>query len=286
MTPAAIRKAAHAVAIEGAAGRKAARIAVEAAAADQTMGLLTRFHLVTHLLEEAGVERIDWRGFSGDDHELRTTIKGYLAQVAPKMDSPADGLFEQIEVIADIATPVGPPLEGSVSRNAAMLGRLQTLVLSLRQWAAGEGGGATADAGLVIAVAERTLREATVAQQRARDLLQNVMAMLRAWRQPGGDQLRACLIRPEWLLDGWGQICGLWESVARDERAVQREMLQQIKAALPMLDPNDRGTGAGAETADVRFDRGRRVKLHEDWRTGASVIDGPARAELLRAANA
>ena len=63
-------------------------------------------------------------------------------------------------------------------------------------------------------------------------------------------------------------------------------MLQQIKAALPMLDPNDRGSGAGTGAADIRFDRGRRVKLHEDWRTGASVMDRRARAELLRAANA
>ena len=88
VTPSEIRKAAHAVAIEGAAGRKAARVAVEAAAADQTMGLLTRFHLVTHLLEEAGLERIDWRGFTGDDRELRAMIKGHLAQVAPKLDTP------------------------------------------------------------------------------------------------------------------------------------------------------------------------------------------------------
>ena len=287
VTPSEIRKVAQAVAIEGAAGRKAARIAAEAAAADQTMGLLTRFHLVTHLLEEAGLERIDWRSFSGNNLELRAVIKGFLAQVAPKLDTPADGLFEQIEAIADIATPVGPPIEGSVSRNAAMLGRLQTLVLSLRQWSAGESDVAGSDAGLVTAVAERTLREAATSQQHARALMADVMGMLRAWRQPSGDRLRTIMIRPEWLLDGWGQICGLWESVVRDERAVQRDMLQQIKAALPMLDPSDRTLGAGAETGtDIRFDRGRRVKLHEDWRTGIRVIDGRARAELLRAATA
>ena len=94
------------------------------------------------------------------------------------------------------------------------------------------------------------------------------------------------LIRPEWLLDGWGQVCGQWESVVRDERAAQRQMLQQILASLPMLDPNDRTAGAVAEAHEIRFDRGRRVKLHEDWRTGASVMDRRARAELIRAANA
>jgi hypothetical protein len=67
---------------------------------------------------------------------------------------------------------------------------------------------------------------------------------------------------------------------------MQRETLRQIRESLPMLDPSDRGEGAAAEPPDIRFDRGRRVRLHEDWRTGATVIESRARAELLRAATA
>jgi hypothetical protein len=75
--------------------------------------------------------------------------------------------------------------------------------------------------------------------------------------------------------------------VVRDERAAQREMLQQIRASLPMLEPGDRSTaGMPALMVDVRFDRGRRVKLHEDWRTGLTIMDDRVRAELLRVANA
>jgi hypothetical protein len=158
-TPSEIRKVAHEVAVEGAAGRRAAREAAAAADADATMGLLTRFHLVTRLLQEAGLESIDWRGFSGDDRQLRATIKGRLAEVAPRLGVAVDSLFEQIEAIADIATPVGPPIEaGGTARNEAMLGRLRTFALSLRQWSAGEGGGAGADAAAVLAVAERARR--------------------------------------------------------------------------------------------------------------------------------
>ena len=174
-SPSEIRKAAHEVAIEGAAGRKAAREASAAADTDATTGLLTRFHLVTNLLEEAGLEKIDWRSFSGDDRELRAMIRGHLAKVAPKLGVPVDGLFEQIEAIGEIATPVGPPIEGRVARNEAMLARLQTLILSLRQWSAGETGATAADAAAVLAVAERTSTEASEAQQRARDLLGGVM---------------------------------------------------------------------------------------------------------------
>ena len=75
--------------------------------------------------------------------------------------------------------------------------------------------------------------------------------------------------------------------MGRDERAAQREMLQQMRASLPMLDPGDRSSvGTSAPLADDRFDRSRRVKLHEDWRTGLTIMDDHARAELLRVANA
>ena len=285
-SPSEIRKVAHEVAIDGAAGRRAAREASAAADADATMGLLTRFHLVTRLLQEAGLESIDWRGFSGDNREMRAMIRGHLAKVAPRLGIPADGLFERIEAIGEVATPVGPPSDGGAARNEAMLARLRTYTQSLGQWSGGETGATAADAVAVLAVAERALREAGEAQGEARELLGEVLRLLRGWQERVGERMRNTLTRPEWLLDGWGQVCGLWESVARDERSLQRETLQQIRASLPMLDPSDRETAASLDSKDIRFDRGRRVRMHEDWRTGLSVMESRARAELLRAATA
>ena len=285
-SPSEIRKVAHEVAIEGAAGRRAAREASAAADADATMGLLTRFHLVTRLLQEAGLESIDWRGFTGVNREMRAMIKGHLAKVAPRLGIPVDGLFERIEAIGEVATPVGPPSDGDAARNEAMLARLRTFVQSLGQWSQGETGGTAADATAVLGVGERAVREASEAQGLARGLLGEVLRLLRGWPERVGEQMRSTLTRPEWLLDGWGQVCGLWESVARDERSLQRETLQQIRASLPMLDPNDREAATSLDRHDLRFDRGRRVKLHEDWRTGLKVMESRARAELLRAATA
>ncbi len=259
---------------------------MQAAEADEAMGLLTRFHLVTRLLEEAGLERVDWTVFTGDNQELRAMIRGLLAQVAPQLGTPVDGVFEQIEAIADLSIPVGPPIEGSIGRNELMLDRLRTFVASLGQWSVGETGASAAEAKAVLDVAARTVREGANAQLAARQLLSAVTMLLRGWRQPAGDHMRAALTRPEWLVDGWAQVCGQWEAVVREERAAQRQMLQQILASLPMLDPNDRSGASAAETHEIRFDRGRRVKLHEDWRTGLSVMDGRTRAELIRAATA
>ena len=284
--PADIRKAAQEVAIEGAAGRRAAREANAAADLDSSMSLLIQFHLVTRLLVEAGQEQIDWRQCAGDDRELRATIKAALGSVAPQLGIPVDGLFEEIEAIAGIASPVGPPGDTGAARNEMMLARLRTFTLSLRQWSAGETGVAAADAAAVLALGERALAEADTAQGEARAVLEDVARLLRGWRQRAGEAMRSALTRPEWLLDGWGQICGMWEAAVREERARQRETLEQIRAALPMLDPNDREHGLPADPRDFRFDRGRRVRLHEDWRTGLSVMEGRARAELLRAASA
>ena len=286
VSPSEIRKVARELAIEGAAGRRAAREATAAAEAEAAMGLLTRFRLVTRLLQEAGLESIDWRGFRGDDRDLRLTIRSHLAKVAPRLGLPVDGVFERIEAIAEVAAAVGPPDDPASSRNETMLGRLRTLAQSLGQWARGETGATMADASAVLGVAERAIREARDAQDEARELLGQVVALLRGWHERAGERMRQTLTRPEWLLDGWDQVCGLWEAVARDERPLQRETLQQLRASLPMLDPTERDGAGGGENSDVRYDRGRRVKLNEDWRTGLTVMESRARAELLRAATA
>lgn len=283
-TPSEIRKAARAIASEGAAGRRAAREADAAESADAAVGLLIQLHLVTRLLQDAGLEGVDWRQFTGDNRELRSAIKARLGAVAPSLGLSVDGVFHAIEEIAEVATPVGTA--ESPSANEAMLGRLGTFSQSLRQWSVGETAAAATNAAMLCNVADRTLTEATTAQTAARELLAAASLLLRGWHVRSGEAMRGTLTRPEWLLDGWAQICGLWEVAVRDERAVQRETLEQIRSALPLLDPTDRDVTATRGATDVRFDRGRRVRLHEDWRTGATLLDSRARSELLRAATA
>ena len=77
-TPSEIRKAARQLALDGAAGRRASREADAAATADATVGLMIQLHLVTRLLQEAGLQAIDWRRFTGDNRELRATIRSQL----------------------------------------------------------------------------------------------------------------------------------------------------------------------------------------------------------------
>ena len=282
-TPSEIRKSALHVALDGAAGRRAAREAEAAIRVDAKVGLMIRLHLVTRLLDEAGLEGIDWRDFAGDNVELRSTIKHRLAGVAPGFGRSVDGVFQAIEEIADVATCVGCGAEDAPGRNQTMLARLRTFIHSHRQWSSGEPS-ATMSYRAIRDVVDRALTEATTAQGNARRLLDQAAQLLRAWYGPAGDRMRFALTRPEWLLDGWGQICGMWEAAARDERSAQREILQQIRAALPLLDPEDRVSGDMADAGEIRLDGNRQISAQEGWRTGMAVLDSRARAELLRAA--
>lgn len=286
ITPSEIRKAVYELAMHGAAGRKAAQAAAAAVKTDSIVRLLTQFHLLTCLFRHAGVKEIDWRRIEGGDRVMRATIKASLAKVAPQMGTSVDELFARIEVISYVAAPVGPPKMPVSSRNEVMLARLQAFITSVQAWAEGEVGAAGGDARAVLASAARTLREAGEAQDQARALLDDAVPVLQAWLRPEGERVRAMLSRAEWLLDGWDQPCGLWAAAARDARAAQRETMQQIRTFLPMLDPVERSDMPVVQMPDTRLDRGRRVKLYEDWRTGLNVVDDIARAELLRAENA
>ena len=141
---------AHEVAIDGAAGRRPRARPSAAADADATMGLLTRFHLVTRLLEEAGLESIDWRGFSGDNVELRAMIQGHLAKVAPRLGIPVDGLFERIEAIGEVATPVGPPATAGPRATRRCSAGCATSPTRSGNGRLGEAGGTAADAAAVL----------------------------------------------------------------------------------------------------------------------------------------
>jgi hypothetical protein len=138
----------------------------------------------------------------------------------------------------------------------------------------------------VLGLAERALQDAQAAQDEARELLGEFLRLLRGLartdRRAHAPHANAAGVAARRLGPGLGP----WESVARDERPLQRETLQQIRASLPMLDPSDWEAASGVDAGDIRFDRGRRVKMNEDWRTGLKVMENRTRAELLRAVTA
>lgn len=283
ISPSEVRRVARALAIEGAAGREAARAADETARLEVETVLLIRFHLLVSLLREGGVPEIDWGSLRGSNAEVRATIKAVLATLAPRLRTTADVLLDRLEEVSSAASAVGPPLQGFASRNDQLLARLQSTIASLRQWAGSEDSAGEADARAIALAGDRTLIEARTAQDAARKLLQQPMSLLRDWCHPTGLAMRETLTRAEWLLDGWDAVSVLWASCARESRSHQRATLTRIQAMLPMLDLDRRDQELVEKQAqDLVAHRGR-VRLHEDWRTGVTLLDGIAKAEALRA---
>ncbi|MEJ0048699.1 MAG: hypothetical protein WDN04_23255 [Rhodospirillales bacterium] len=90
----------------------------------------------------------------------------------------------------------------------------------------------------------------------------------------------AFLARAEWLLDGWDQICLVWE-LAEDDR--RRAAVSEMALMVPAI-PKEAGDWVNRHLDETERHRMRRiVQSFEDWRTGSLVFDLIGRNELIRA---
>ena len=281
-TPDTIRQAVRDVAAEGAAGRAARRAAELERAEEEAARLAVELHLLGGLLRGAGAGEIDWRRVRDGEAAFRAYIRARLDEAAPRIGVGRDALLATLDQIAAAAAHVGIDQPGHSGRNERRIAALAGLVAGLEAWG---GGDAAADlAGRVLRAADRSLRLARAAHEDARALLEDAVALVRAWRADG-EVPRAILARSDWLLDGWAQVCPIWEQAARADRAAQREAVERIAALVPFLDQPEMGQAAGTG-GEQRLDVKRRVRLNEDWRTGLVLLEQTARNEALRAAAA
>jgi hypothetical protein len=285
ITPGAVRKAALELAAEGAAGRAARRAAEAAEAEEQASAALIEFGLINGLLALGGVGGIDWRRLTDGDGAFRGYLRGRLREVAPRVGSDADELLSLFGEVGAAASRVGAPGSDRPSRNERQIAQLAAFAASVRAWAGDDDDDPADDperlARDAVGCAQRTLTEARQSQEAARGLLADVMALVRAW-QADAAACRESFARPEWLLDGWQQVCAMWEAAAPEPRATQQAVLAQVRLLIPFL---DRTAMQDADRVrEERLDRGRRVRLHEDWRTGLVLGAQTARSEAMRAA--
>jgi hypothetical protein len=108
-----------------------------------------------------------------------------------------------------------------------------------------------------------------------------MVGLLRGWAADP-EAIRWLAGRPEWLLDGWEQICLIW-GYAQDD-ATRRVALAEMVQLVPVLPREVKDWTDIAPDIDIAVRLRRMVRLNEDWRTGATVFDLIARNEHLRAA--
>ncbi len=276
LSPASVRAASIAVAIDGHAGRRVAQAAGQARRAEQ-LGLR---RLRAHLLLEMA-RALDIPGSRSALNDPWTTQPdehgGWLAEapllLARRLDCPTAWLPSElagtVARIAALAWPfgIGP---------AAARARLPRIVQLLSKAAshvrpgqgtsgqrAGPGNAGPGNAGIDNVISAR-IAQAEAALHRARALLDDPIELLTLWR---ADQaaLIDTLERPDWLLDGWDRLCLLPGDAAELGALVQMLLYEgECRIGLNRSDLDGAGLpGFGAGAALDRLARNEALRLQE-----------------------
>lgn len=239
-TPRAVVAAALAAALSGAAGRVARRAAAMTAQRQEEDRLIAQFLLVVRLLEEMGLEGMDWRHLSPSDPAFYDWLAASAARLAPALDPGTrdDGsmLADWIEELADAAAPVGLPGDEYAPATAQVIENLEALVDNFRDYAAAPRIDA-ASKETALRLAEHGARALTTAAQAVREcheMLQDLSRLRLEWGV-AGPQFKTCCAKLDWALDGWSAAGLIWSEAT--EGAARAAALREIERLLGLRPP-------------------------------------------------
>jgi hypothetical protein len=282
VTPTAIRRVGLQVAAEGLAGEEAmeaARIAVDTEKDDR---IVTNYRLLMTLVEQVRSR------FSLPDLvkapgriDVMAQAKLTVEWISPRLGQTATWTAGALEALAEVLLHIGIGSNSTTGRMPRILAMLRRTRSEISEWGSYLHDDDHADyIAMVCAVTDLTLSLAQTTLGQAQALTSDMVDLLRKWAADPQEISRLAM-RPEWLLDGWEQICLIW-SHARDD-AERRAALAEIIALVPVL-PKE-----AVEWTEIKADfdialRFRRlVSLNEDWRSGSVVFQLIARNEHFRA---
>jgi hypothetical protein len=281
VTPSSIRLAARRIAGDGLAGRAAAAAAETAAQSETARLVHINFLLLLELVRQ--VEAPNEYPVPPERERpsmLEKRAQRVFARLVPTTGQSVDSLARGLEELASVFVEIGIGAQARVARIAVLVEELHRLHAAMVQWASthDDESGAIADMVAKIAALSITCTTTTLADARA--LIVDLPALLARWLH-AHEPLARRIARPEWLLDGWEQICLIWRTAlgARERYAA----LQEIAPMVPFI-PKEAGEWVGCELEFDTIPRyGRTVQRFEDWRTGTSYLDMIGRNEQLRA---
>ncbi|HET6182882.1 MAG TPA: hypothetical protein VFA03_04740 [Acetobacteraceae bacterium] len=280
VTPEAIRRVARALAAEGLAGREASAAAARSEEADRTEKLVTNFHLLLALIEQAApAELSDLGSLEQETEALKARAKQATARIAPRLGRTPEAVADALEELAELYLGLGAPGQQPPPRLIRLLAALRQLRQDMAAWKESQDGESAMAAEMIGAVADVTLAcaERTIADAHA--LLADMPELLRRF-QERPQEIATLIARPAWLLDGWEQICLVWSAAGTD--AVRRAALFDMALQVPVL-PREASEWVGTQVDTEMVWRFRRsVRRNEDWRTGAT-LDLIAASEHRRA---
>jgi hypothetical protein len=282
VTPHAIRRVGREVAAEGLAGEEAMNAARNAAEHDKGDRLVANYILLMALVKQVNFAPAPHEvGGAPDPMEMQRRARLAVNRVAPGLGRSTDWVAAALEAIADVMANIGLTAGSAASRVPRLVNLLQQCSTEVTDWSSAQHSDDQASyAEMIRSVAAFTLALAEVTLTQARALTNDVVGLLRSWSADPGPVVRL-VGRPEWLLDGWEQICLLW-IFAKDD-AARRAALVEMVQLVPVLPREAREWSDLVLEAETSMRLRRLIPLNEDWRTGATVFDLIARNEHIRA---
>ncbi len=186
-----------------------------------------------------------------------------------------------MEHLAALLAPVGTATGDTETRLARLLARLGVVRDQLGAWCENELAEDLATQGhIVCSVAKVTVSLGQAVLTRAQALTTDMAALLEHWGK-APEPVVELASRPEWLLDGWHQVCMIWADAV--DAAARRAAMAEIIGLTPVL-PNEVETWQqGLDILSDVLRLRRMVPLNEDWRTGVLVFKFVERNERFRA---
>ncbi len=280
VAPGTIRQAAREVAAEGLAGQDARAAASAAVATEYQDRLLTNFLLLLALVEQvdpAGLGKVPADRVHTAELEMRA--KRTVAGIALKLGRPEEAIATGLEELAAVFAGLGVPGQSPPARILRLLEALRRTREDADVWAREHNDDSGGQARMVATVADLTIACADRTLAEAYGLTNDMAGLLREWGA-NPDRLAQRVARPEWLLDGWEQICLIWHCTDGD--AARRAALAEMALLMPVL-PKEASEWVGMKIdGDMVLRFRKTVSLNQDWRTGAH-FDRIARNETLRA---
>lgn len=280
VTPGTIRQAAREVAVEGLAGREAQVAAATAAELDNRRRRRTNFLLLIALLERLEPGNRLFGALTELSAELEAQAYNTIIARAPRLGLAPETITTDLEQLAEVFSAIGMHGESEPARIPALLESLSRLHEETTSWARGHRGTRADIATMIAEVAGTTATCAAGSLRDARRLTEDVAALVRQWNTDAGAVIRLAA-RPEWLLDGWEQICLLWHEAAMP--GAREAALTEMAMLAPVLPQEIPHWARAPVEQHGLFTYRRTVLANEDWRTGAAGLVSIWRNERLRA---
>ncbi|UFN47547.1 hypothetical protein LPC08_16190 [Roseomonas sp. OT10] len=277
-TPRRMRDVARAIAVEGFAGRDAARAAAQALETARQSRLATHYFLLLRLIKQAETAAVDGTPPERESPErLVDRARKVLAERLAAAVGGPEAAYRTVEEVAELLEPVGLPGDPTRAPLPQLVRDLDELDARLSELAESPDEVQSLCAGILQQSIRPTLSMARATLAEAQTMADDMTLLLRRWA--GNPQaVRTTTGRPDWLLDGWDLILGLW----RDSGAAALPDMAGLCPVVPREAEGWAGCPPDWETAGLTSGPRRNVQANRDWRTGR-MLELQRRNERVKA---